>query len=89
MTCVLLARGAPAASRAPTPNHHLAPPPAPAQWGWANFAPHRPAGQAGNAEFPTPNLAALAAEGITFDRLYAVRFRVKARARATRARSAL
>lgn len=73
---------APATPNTPnTPNTHpphptpaMRPPAHPTQWGWANFAPHRPAGQAGNAEFPTPNLAALAAEGITFDRLYAVRF---------------
>jgi len=43
-------------------------------WGWANFAPHRPAGQPGNEEFLTPNLAALASEGVIFDRLYAHKF---------------
>lgn len=40
-------------------------------WGWANNIWHRSAGQPGNEEFPTPNLAALAAEGLLFDRMYA------------------
>ena len=43
-------------------------------WGWANFATHRPEGMEGNEEFLTPNLSALAAEGIQFDRMYAHKF---------------
>ncbi len=43
-------------------------------WGWSNFAPHRPAGQPGNDEFLTPKLAALASEGLLFERMYAHKF---------------
>ena len=43
-------------------------------WGWANFAPHRAAGLPGNEEFLTPNLAALAGEGVLLNRLYAHKF---------------
>ena len=42
--------------------------------GWANFAPHRPGGGPGDDEFPTPNLAALAAQGVMLDRLYGHKF---------------
>ena len=43
-------------------------------WGWANFAPHRAPGLPGNNEFLTPNLAALAGEGVLLNRLYAHKF---------------
>jgi arylsulfatase B len=43
-------------------------------WGWANFATHRPEGMQGNEEFLTPNLSALAAEGIEFNRMYGHKF---------------
>ena len=47
-------------------------------WGWANNIWHRAAGQPGNSEFLTPNLASLAEEGLLFDRMYA--HKVSARA---------
>lgn len=37
---------------------------------WANFAAHRAADSAGNEEFLTPNLAALAKNGTLLDRMY-------------------
>ena len=43
-------------------------------WGWANWASHRPGGGPGDDEFPTPNLAALAAEGVLLDRMYGHKF---------------
>lgn len=48
--------------------------PCPDDWGWANFAPHRANFTHGNDEFPTPNLAALAAEGMLLDRFYGHKF---------------
>ena len=42
--------------------------------GWANFAPHRVGDATGNAEFATPNLAALAGNGTLLDRLYGHKF---------------
>jgi arylsulfatase A-like enzyme len=38
-------------------------------WGWANFGPHRVNNTSGNDEFETPNLAALAQEGIMLNRM--------------------
>lgn len=43
-------------------------------FGWGNFAPHRENFTHGNDEFPTPNLAALAADGMLLDRLYGHKF---------------
>ena len=43
-------------------------------YGWANFAPHRANFTKGNEEFPTPNLAALANEGMLLDRMYGHKF---------------
>jgi arylsulfatase B len=43
-------------------------------WGWANLANHRLNDTVGNDEFPTPNLSALASEGMLLDRLYAHKF---------------
>ena len=43
-------------------------------WGWANFAPHRSNDTVGNNEFPTPNLAQLALEGILLERTYGHKF---------------
>jgi arylsulfatase B len=43
-------------------------------WGWSNFALHRANFTHGNDEFPTPALAALAADGMLLDRLYGHKF---------------
>ncbi len=43
-------------------------------WGWANFAPHRAKNATGNTEFPTPNLAQLALEGVLLERTYGHKF---------------
>jgi len=43
-------------------------------FGWANFSPHRVNFTQGNLEFPTPNLAALAQEGMLLDRQYGHKF---------------
>jgi len=60
----------------------------PDDWGWANFGPHRANFSRGNDEFPTPNLAALAAEGVLLDRVYGESARDCSAARRVRRRAA-
>ena len=43
-------------------------------WGWANFSPHRINFTQGNDEFLTPQLAALANEGLLLNRFYGHKF---------------